>query len=212
MNALKKGLNVMNFTEVLLSEKLKAAEPTLDLLGADRKVLKVAYDDFKNYEKFLSFKSVKAVECSNSDSSKTSTPSKKDDPEELSALLGGWTCLWLKKWKERCSLIIGQTNTNQHNVDYEAAAKAQATWARFVNREELIEMVTITLIKNGEVCLTGLIAEDIVRKELIKNPNLDSDCPKQVLTLLNSCLNKAHETSKRTGPLIYIKVEKNYYS
>lgn len=67
-------------------------------------------------------------------------------------------------------------------------------------------------VKNGEVCLTGLIAEDIARKELIKNPNLDSDCPKQVLAFLNCCLNKAHETSKRKGPLIYIKVGKNYYS
>jgi hypothetical protein len=56
----------MTLTEIMLSAKLKEAEPTLDLLGADRKVLKIAYEDFKNYEKFLSFTSHKTIEGSES--------------------------------------------------------------------------------------------------------------------------------------------------
>ena len=42
----------MNFIETTLSKKIKEAEPTLDLQGADRKVLQVAIQDFTNYLKF----------------------------------------------------------------------------------------------------------------------------------------------------------------
>ncbi len=200
----------MTITEIMLSAKLKEAEPTLDLLGADRKVLKIAYEDFKNYEKFLSFTSDKTLESPES-SQVTIQSSEKEYSEENEAFLSAWTCIWLKKWKQRFSLILGQTNIKQQNAHPEASAKAQAAWTNFTAREEMIEMITLTLIKNSEVCGTTVIAEDILRSELLKNPDLDIDCPKQILTLLNTALNKAHETSKRTGAIVGIKVDKNYY-
>ena len=50
----QKGLDDMNFIETMLSKKIKEAEPTLDILGADRKVLQVAIQDFTNYLNFNS--------------------------------------------------------------------------------------------------------------------------------------------------------------
>jgi hypothetical protein len=200
----------MTLTEIMLSAKLKEAEPTLDLLGADRKVLKIAYEDFKNYEKFLSFTSHKTIEGSESTQIKMQL-SEKEYQAEIEVFLSAWTCIWLKKWKQRFSLILGQTNIKQQNAHPDATAKAQAAWTKLTAREEMIEMIAFTLIKNSEVCGTTIIAEDILRSELIKNPDLDIDCTKQVLTLLNRALNKAHETSKRTGAIVGIKVEKNYY-
>ena len=200
----------MTVTEILLSAKLKEAEPTLDLLGADRKVLKIAYEDLKNYEKFLSFTSDKTLESLESNQVKTQL-SEKENSEEIGAFLSTWTSLWLKKYKQRFSLILGHTNFKQQNANPEATAKAQALWTKLAAREEMIEMITIALIKNSEVCGTTIIAEDILRSELLRNPNLDIDCTIQVLNLLNTVLNKAHDTSKRTGPLVGIKVDKNYY-
>jgi hypothetical protein len=200
----------MAITEILLSIKLKEAEQSLDLLGADRKVLKIAYEDLKNYEKFLSFTSNKTLESSDSTQVKMQL-SEKEYSEEIEAFLSAWTSLWLKKWKQRFSLILGQTNLKQQNVRPEAAAKAQTAWTKLTAREEMIEMIAFTLIKNSEVCGTTVIAEDILRRELLRNPDLDIDCTKQVLALLNIALKKAHETSKRTGAIVGIKVDKNYY-
>ncbi len=191
----------MTITEIMLSAKLKEAEPTLDLFGADRKVLKIAYEDFKNYEKFLSYTSDRTLK----------SPESNQDQAEIGAFLSAWTCIWLKKWKQRFSLILGQTTIKQQNAHPESTAKAQAAWTKLTAREEMIEMIAFTLIKNSEVCGTTIIAEDILRSELLKNPDLDIDCTKHVLTLLNKALNKAHETSKRTGAIVGIKVEKNYY-
>ncbi len=200
----------MTVTEMLLSAKLKEAEPTLDLLGADRKVLKIAYQDFKNYEKFLSFKSDKTLESPESTQVKMQVP-EKEYLEEVGAFLSAWTNFWLKKWKQRFSLILGQTDVKQQNAPPEATAKAQTAWTKLTAREEMIEMIAFTLIKNSEVCGTSIIAGDILRSELLKNPDLDVDCAKQVLTLLNTALIRAHETSKRAGPFVGIKVDKNYY-
>lgn len=49
------GLRVgisMNFVELMIGEKLKEADPALDIMGSDRKVLQVACQDFTNYLKF----------------------------------------------------------------------------------------------------------------------------------------------------------------
>ena len=43
---------IMNFVEIMLGEKLKDADPALDIMGSDRKVLQVACQDFTNYLKF----------------------------------------------------------------------------------------------------------------------------------------------------------------
>ena len=42
----------MNFVELMIGEKLKEADPALDIMGSDRKVLQVACQDFTNYLKF----------------------------------------------------------------------------------------------------------------------------------------------------------------
>ena len=195
----------MTVTEILLSAKLKEAEPSLDLLGADRKVLKVAYEDFKNYVKFLAFASDKTVNDSEM------VQQTKTDSRTNGEFLSAWTNLWLKKWKQRFSLILGQIDMKKQNVSPETLARAQATWTKLSTREEMIEMIAITLIRNSEVCGTNILAEDILRRELIKTPDLDVDCAKQVLTLFNSSLTKAQEISQRPGPLIHIRVDKEYY-
>jgi len=195
----------MTITETHLSAKLKQAEPSLDLLGADRKVLKVAYQDLKNYEKFLAFTSDKTINGSKV------VQQAKADSQAHGEFLSTWTNLWLKKWKQRFSLILGQTDMKKQNISPETLAKVQATLESLSKREEMLEMIAITLIRNSEVCGTSILAEDILRRELIKIPNLDVDCTKQVMNLLNSSLTEAQEISRRPGPLVHIRVDKQYY-
>jgi hypothetical protein len=195
----------MTVTERLLSQELKKAEPSLDLLGADRKVLQVAYDDFKNYEKFLAFSSEKTMNDSEI------AQQAKNDSRTNEEFLSAWANLWLKKWKQRFSLLLGQTDMEKQAANPEKLANAQATWTKLSCREEMLEMIATTLIRNSEVCGISIIAEDILRRELMKTPTLDVDCAKQVLTLLNASLTEARKMSMRIGPLVHIKVDKEYY-
>jgi hypothetical protein len=194
----------MIVTEILLSIELKKAEPSLDLLGADRKVLQVAYDDLKNYQKFLAFSSELSANIWGIAQPKT-------DSQTNEEFLSAWTNLWLKKWKQRFCLLLGQTDTKKQDVNPEKLAKAQAAWIKLSSRVEMVEMIAITLIRNSEVCGTSIIAEDILKHELMKTLDVDLDCTKQVFTLLNASLGKAREMSQRTGPLVHIKVDKEYY-
>jgi hypothetical protein len=195
--------------EVLLSRKLKEAEPTLDILGADRKVLQVACQDFASYLKFLS---------SASDKKTLSLEVKlvgrfsKKPSAEVGAFVTVWIGMWLKKWKERFSLLIGQTIQKQTCSGNEAVAEANSFWAKLDCREELVEMVVSALIRNSEVCGTRIIAEDILKQEMRKMVNQDVSDKQQLLTVLNNALYRAREVSQRIGPLVSIKVEKNYYS
>jgi hypothetical protein len=199
----------MTPTEILISRKLKEAEPTLDVLGADRKVLQVACQDFANYINFISNVSDKKTHSLEAYS--VGQISKKTSGE-FGAFLTVWSGMWLKKWKERFNLMIGQTMSKQPCRNESTKAEGNDLLAKLECREEMIEMVVFGLIKNSEVCGTRIIAEDILRQEMRKMANEDVNDSQLLLTLLNNALFRAREVSQRVGPLISIKVEKTYYS
>jgi hypothetical protein len=197
----------MNQIEQVLSAKLKESDPTLELLGADRRVLQVATQDFANYLRYLSF--------SDQTTSFGSTPINKifkENPEEVGAFLTVWSGIWLKKWKQRFRLALGQINDKQPCQNQENIIKANALWLKLECREEMLEMVEFTLIKNSEICGTKIIAADLLKKEVQKIADLEPGNSQQLIAVLNSALNKAKEIPQRNGALVLIKVEKEYYS
>jgi hypothetical protein len=193
----------------LLSTKIKEAEPTLDIFGADRKVLQTACQDFSNYLKFsCSFanKEQNILEYTNQ-----LEQSLKVNPAEIESFLTVWCGLWLKKWKNRVNLLIGKDNEESTKAsDPKTVANAESKWTNLKCREEIMEILTAALIKNAEICGTRLIAENLLKAELRK---IDQDInnKEQVLTILNNALRRTREISQRTGPLISIKVNKSYY-
>jgi hypothetical protein len=203
------GLNNMNFIETMLSKKIKEAEPTLDILGADRKVLQVAVQDFTNYLKFNW--NIAEEETHILDYADRMKQLHKEDSVEIEAFLAVWSGIWLKKWKERSNLLIGKQNQSELSKAPETATKAESLWTKLECREEMIEIVSSTLIKNAEICGTKIIAENLLKMEIRKNFSGDINNKEQVLAILNNALRKAREISQRTGPLISIKVDKSYY-
>ena len=195
----------------LLSAKIKEAEPTLDIFGADRKVFQTACQDFSNYLKFFcSFenKSTNILEYTNQ-----LEQSLKVNPAEIESFLTVWCGIWLKKWKERVNLFLGKDNGEKSikATDPEVAAKAESKFINLECREEMLGILTAALIKNGEICGTRIIAENILKTELWKKIDEDINSKEQVLTILNNTLRRTHEISRRTGPLISIIVNKSYY-
>jgi hypothetical protein len=201
----------MNFIEILLSEKLKDKNPMLDVLGSDRKVLQIACQDLTNYLKVhWDLVGREASECELVEKLETFF---NENPTELDEFLSIWTGIWLRKWKERVKLLIGNENTKRWNKVTKILDNAEPLWNKLSNRQEMQEVITSTLVKNGEICGTSILAENLLKMELGDEKRKEYLNEKeQVLSVMNNTLRKARELAQSKGPLIFVKVDKGYYN
>lgn len=201
----------MNFVEIILTEKLKNADPALDVLGSDRKVLQVACQDFTNYLKY--HWNLVGKEANNCELVEKMEQLFKENPEEFEVYLEVWTGIWLKKWKERVKLLIGNQNANKWNKVSKTLTDAEPLWKKLQHKQEIMEVVVSTLIKNGEICGTEILSENLLKLELGEKANKITPNEKEhVLSVLNNSLRKARDMAQSKGPLIFVKVDKGYYS
>lgn len=199
----------MNFIEILLSEKLKEIDPTMDVFGSDRKVLQIACQDLTNYLKVhWNLVGKEANECELVDMLEKFF---NENPNELEEFLGIWTGIWLKKWKERVKLLIGNENSNRWNKVTKILSNAEPLWRKLSNRQEMQELVTSTLIKNAEICGTSILAENLLKMELGEKSREYLNEEEQAMNVINNTLRKARELTRSKGPLIYVKIDKGYY-
>src|SRR4030042_4551050 len=199
----------MNFLEILISEKLKDADQALDITGSDRKVLQVACQDFTNYLKY--HWNLIGKEASQCELVEKLEKLFKEDPDELEQFLTVWIGMWFKKWKERVKLLIGEQNANKWSKVSKALSVAEPLWRKIERKQEIIEVVLATLIKNGEICGTEILSENLLKMELgEKRVQYLSDI-EQVCTILNNALRKGRDMAQSRGPLIFVKIDKGYY-
>ena len=200
----------MNLIEILLSEKLKDKNPMLDVLGSDRKVLQIACQDLTNYLKVhWDLVGKEANECELVEKLESFF---NENPTELDEFLSIWTGIWLRKWKERVKLLIGNENTKRWNKVTKILDNAEPLWKKLSNKQEMQEVITSTLIKNGEICGTSILAENLLKMELGDEKSKEYVNEKeQVLSVMNNTLRKARELAQSKGPLIFVKVDKGYY-
>jgi hypothetical protein len=203
------GAEIMNFVEIILGEKLKDADPALDIMGSDRKVLQVSCQDFTNYLKFhWGLIGKEANQCELVDRLEKLF---KEEPAELDAFLTVWTGIWFSKWKERVKLLIGNQNANKWNKMSKTLSDAEPLWRKIEHKQELQEVVVSTLIKNGEICGTEILAENLLKMELGEKNLSNVNDRERVFATLNNALRKAREMAQSKGPLIFVKVDKGYY-
>jgi hypothetical protein len=200
----------MNFVEIILGEKLKDSDPALDIMGSDRKILQVACQDFTNYLKFhWNLIGKEANQCELVDKLEKLF---KEDPSELDAFLTVWTGIWFKKWKERVKLLIGDQNANKWSKMTKTLSNAEPLWRKIEHKQELQEVVVATLIKNGEICGTEILSENLLKMELGEKSLQGTSDKEKVLFVLNNTLRKAREMAQSRGPLIFVKIDKGYYN
>jgi len=199
----------MNFIETMLSEKLKEVNPTLDVFGSDRKVLQVACQDLTNYLKVhWDLIGKEANECELVEKLENFY---NENPKEMEEFLGIWTGIWFKKWKERVKLLIGNENSNRWNKVTKILNDAEPIWKKLSNKQEMQELITSTLIKNGEICGTSILAENLLKMELGEKGRKYFNEQEQIISVVNNTLRKAREITRSKGPLIYVKIDKGYY-
>ena len=200
----------MNFVEVMLGEKLKDSDPALDVMGSDRKVLQVACQDFTNYLKFhWNLIGKEANQCEVVEHLEKLFH---ENAAELDAFLTVWTGMWLKKWKERVKLLIGEQNANKWNKVAKTLSSAEPYWKKIERKQELTEVVVSTLLKNGEICGTEILAENLLKMELGEKTAQNMNDKERVFCIVNNALRKAREMAQSKGPLIFVKVDKGYYN
>lgn len=200
----------MNFIEMLLSEKLKSKNPMLDVFGADRKILQIACQDLTNYLKVQwNLVGREANECELVDKLEEFY---QKEPRELEEFVDLWTGIWLKKWGERVKLLIGNEGSKMWNRVAKILNDAEPLWRKLANRRELQEVVISTLIKNGEICGTSILAENLLKMELGENKRRYANEGERTLNLVNNTLRKARELTRSKGPLIFVRVDKGYYN
>jgi hypothetical protein len=201
---------MMNFVEIMIGEKLKEIDPALDVMGSDRKVLQVACQDFTNYLKF--HWNLIGKEASDCEVAEKLELLFRENADELDAYLNVWINMWFKKWKQRVKLLIGNQNANKWNKMTKNITDAEPLWRKLEHKQELQEVVISTLIKNGEICGTEILAENLLKMELgEKNIQTLADEKERVFSTLNNTLRKAREMAQSRGPLIFVKVDKGYY-
>jgi hypothetical protein len=200
----------MNFIETLLSEKLQEVNPTIDVFGSDRKVLQIACQDLMNYLKVhWNLVGKEADECELVEKLEKFF---NENPSELEEFLGIWTGIWFRKWEERVKLLIGNENSNRWNRVTKLLNDAEPIWRKLTNRQEMQGLVTSTLIKNGEICGTSILAENLLKMELREKDRNYANEQEQIISVVNNTLRKARELTRSRGPLIYVKIDKGYYS
>jgi hypothetical protein len=200
----------MNFVEIMIGEKLKEADPALDIMGSDRKVLQVACQDFTNYLKF--HWNLIGKEASQCELVERLENLFREDPSELDGFLTVWIGIWFKKWKERVKLLIGDQNASRWSKISKNISNAEPVWKRIENKQELLEIVVATLIKNGEICGTEILSENLLKMELGEKGVQDPSDKERVFTAVNDALRKAREMAQSKGPLIFVKIDKGYYN
>jgi hypothetical protein len=199
----------MNFIEILLSEKLKDKNPMLDTLGSDRKVLQIACQDLTSYLK-VHWELV-GKEANDCDIVEKLERIFNETPTELSEFLDVWAGIWLRKWAERVKLLIGNENSKKWSRTTRILNNGEAMWGKLSKRQEMEEVIISTLVKNGEVCGTSILAENLLKMELGEDEKEYTSDEEQVVNVVNNTLRKARELAQSKGPLIFVKVDKGYY-
>ncbi len=203
---------IMNFLELLLSQCLKDRNPLLDLQGSDRRVLQIACEDLMNFLK-VHWGLIWRENC-DCDLVEKVHKYFEENSEEFSKFVDIWSGLWIKKWNERVKLLIGSNASPQWSRVNKKLRKAESLWRQLKRRREAKDILVESLIRNGEICGTSIMAENLLKLELgaPKKRSYWKSEEEKVLNLVNATLRKARQMSYSTGPLIFVKLDRKYFA
>jgi len=136
-----------------------------------------------------------------------------EEPKELEEFVDAWTGIWIKKWSERVKLLIGQQE--EENSNWQKVSKkicdAEPLWKTLPNRREVEDVVVESLIRNGEICGTNILSENLIKMELGSTEKIDVKKDEDALNLISGTLRRARNLSRSKGPLIFVRLDKKFF-
>jgi hypothetical protein len=76
----------------------------------------------------------------------------------------------------------------------------------------MLDLVASTLVRNGEICGTSILAENLLKMELGENAGKYMSGGEETVNVVNNVLRKARRLAKSKGPLIFVRIDKGYDS
>jgi uncharacterized protein YaiI (UPF0178 family) len=199
----------MNFIELMLSESLKNRNPQLDLQGTDRKVLRIACEDLLNFLK-VHWKLV-GQEIVEIELTEKIRQYFEENPEELKEFINIWSGIWMRKWNERVKLLLVQENSERWKEANARLVKIEPIWRRLRSHAEMEDMVIDSLVRNGEICGTYILAENLLKNELVQYSDGKIFTDDELITMTQRASKKAKQLSQSKGPLIFVKVDRKFF-
>ena len=76
------------------------------------------------------------------------------------------------------------------------------------------DIVTDSLVRNGEICGTAIMAENLLKLEIgaSEGKNCWKNDKEKIINTLNVTLRKARQLSYSKGPLIFVKIDRKYFA
>jgi hypothetical protein len=183
----------------------------LDLQGSDRRVLQIACEDLMNFLKVH----WELIGQEDGDYDLIDKVHKyfEENSEEFSQFVGIWAGLWIKKWNERVKLLIGDDGSPQWSRVNKQLTNAEPLWRQLKRRGEMKDILVESLIRNGEICGTSIMSENLLKLELgtcEEKPTWRNE-EERLLNLVNTTLRKARQMSYSKGPLIFVRIDKTFF-
>jgi len=199
----------MNFIELILSESLGNRNPQLDLQGTDGKVFRIACEDLLNFLK-VHWKLI-GQEIVEIELTEKIRQYHEEHSEELNEFVNLWTGMWIRKWGERVKLLLAQENSERWKEANARLVRAEPVWRRLRNRNEMEDMIIDALVRNGEICGTYILAENLLKNELVSYTEGKIFTKEELLTITSKAIRKAKQLSQSKGPLIFVKVDRKFF-
>jgi hypothetical protein len=205
-------MNVAHAQNLLLKNLASAImrkNPTLDLWGTDRKVLQISYQDLLNYLKVH----WELIGLKDADLELYQKILDYLHDPEFEEFIYFWAGLWLEKWNKRVKLVLGSRDLQRWRKIDDLLKEAEPVWRKIEYRNEMKNLVIDSLIRNGEICGTSILATSMLKIEmgLRAKRKIPIQNREQILNLVNRVLKKAKNASRSKGPLIYIRIGKWFF-
>jgi len=136
-----------------------------------------------------------------------------EEPEELKEFLKIWSGLWMKKWNERVKPVTETQESQRLEKNRKRLNQAEPVWSQLRNRNEIKDILTEALIRNGEICGTSILAEHLLKTELASRMERknSTNSLQDLLDITNKALKRARNLSRTKGKTIFIITRKPHF-
>lgn len=185
----------------LLAGELENEIPDLDIYGSEKKLLDFAYKDLE----ICLIQKMNGIYFSEIEKALNDVAYE----NEIKSFLKIWTKNWLEKWRERVTFCQKIHQFSPEHI--KTKKKALSIFKQMKNGKDLKKLVVKRLINNGEICMTEMIAENLIIEEITSRliTNKGKNPTKNMLdqwSIFQQIAPRVTKLVKRKTPIIHLKL------
>ena len=209
------------WANLLVMDSLGKLESRLDLKHADGQVLRLCTEDFWNYLRFLREQSTGINHRKNDEDNvffsiigeMNNLSGDTKILEKIQEFIVTWVKLWFAKYQERVRIVLEKPRPEPFFMLGQAAMNSKFNP---MERNDILKMATITLIRYGEIACSQTLANYLFRKVLgvLVHREKDQDKIKSLqfkLDFTSVLLRNCEQVSRMHGAIIFIRPDRRYY-